>query len=161
MKKIVTTINQHYSAGQKPVFQTNNHSDQWVWHDSIAYYFSGKQDITCQSSITTGDWKSVDKSRGSKPVQGELVTISIGHTNSNAYTYMICPGIGYTDAPAMTTKLQIRIISNTVAVQAVESYFTTMAVCYKSATFQIHGSKPLTVSQPCLILSTTRNNKAI
>jgi len=161
MKKIVTTVNQRYSAQQKPVVQTTRGATQWIWHDSIAYFFPGNQDIYCKTSLATGDWEHVDKWKGSKPVQDELVTISISHAKNNAYVYLIGPGLSYSDAKKMAKKLPIRVVSNTETVQAVQSEAKTMAVFYKPAALQIPGSQRLIVSQPCLVLVTNQGDKAI
>ena len=95
----------------------------WVWHDSVGYYFPEKAHLELSAEERTGSWASVNTNYPGEPdVTRGVFTLSFNHgkqPTSGEYAYIIVPGL--TDAASARSypSSDIEIVVNSDSVQAV------------------------------------------
>jgi chondroitin AC lyase len=133
---LLQTVNQTYqygpvfvksNAGNKTAVKIENQTNRlnnagWVFHDSIAYFFPAKTNITVKADKQSGSWRDIN---GSVDAPKEVITknvfstwIDFGKQTSNAkFIYAVVPGISKREAEEY--KLAVRVISNNEQQQAI------------------------------------------
>ena len=169
-ENIVTTINQCWLKGKVVASENGNISTikdeikssgfNWVWHDSIGYFFPEKENINITNQIQTGNWKRINASYSKDEIQGAVFKMWIDHgahaTNGN-YSYITVPGIS-ADAMKDYHQNELIILSNTDRIQAVEHTGLKMiqAVFYQPGTLTSKDVS-ITVDKPCILLLNNSN----
>lgn len=162
---VVSTINQCWSNGKVVVSQngsinttskgTSAGNTDWVWHDSIGYFFPDKNNVFISNATQTGNWSRVNAKDSKEEVAGEVFKMWIDHgskPSNGSYSYITVPGI---DAGSMQqyNKTDVKIIVNSDSVQAVEHVGLKMlqVVFYKPGTVTTPHIT-LSADQPCIVL---------
>jgi chondroitin AC lyase len=129
-QNITTTINQAWNNG-KVLTSSNNKTSQlkkqsefsglnWVWHDSIAYYFPKPQLVFVSSQQQSGSWTSINgNQKGTE--KGMVFKMWIDHGRNPApasYEYIVVPGISEKEVVGYNNEI-VSIISNHESLQAV------------------------------------------
>lgn len=154
---VVTTVNQCWLKGKvrSSGKATGIAASQWVWHDSIGYFFPAGGNVALSSKKQSGSWKRINNTYSAKEVSGEVFSLWLNHGTHPAnagYAYIVVPGIGR-DAMKVYTPAQLQIVANSDTLQAVWNSRLRMlqAVFYKAGEISINGLR-VTVSTPCVLL---------
>ena len=150
--KVLTNENGNITTVEKEI--TSNLL-RWVWHDSIGYFFPGKENINVSSQSQSGNWNKINTSYSKEEITGNVFKMWVNHgqqaTNSS-YAYIAVPGISQDEMKSYPQNKLI-ILSNTDSIQAVEHSGLKMiqVVFYKPGTI---AAKDIVVSadKPCIIL---------
>jgi chondroitin AC lyase len=157
---VVTTLNQHFYRGKALATGTTTNNRQWLWQDSIAYFsLSGKQNIQSRIEQRVGNWYSIDQASEDKPVSGSLITMYIGHQQTNQYAYAIKPAVSLAETKSVAQNNLPTVISNTTEIQAIATPNLAMIVFYKPGTISVLKTKSVSVDQPCIVLYKNMDNK--
>jgi chondroitin AC lyase len=128
----------------------DNNTD-YVWHDSIAYFFPGAQELKTSTLFRRANWKEIDGA-SFKVEEDSLVSIFLGHNNSDTYAYIIKPGMGIEQTKEMNARLPVRILSNTKSLQAIQSGNTVQAVFFEPGVLHISENNDLSAEQACILI---------
>jgi len=162
-QNITTTINQAWNNG-KVLTGSNNktsllkkqsdYSDlNWIWHDSIGYYFSKPQHVFVSSQQQSGSWTSINgNQKGTE--KGMVFKMWIDHgkkPSSASYEYIVVPGISEKDVAGHNHE-GITIISNHESLQAVaqRDLKIIQAIFYTLSELSWQGIK-IKVDKPCIL----------
>jgi chondroitin AC lyase len=150
-QSLVTTVNQryyNYRSGGKQL-----KGEGWIWHDGTGYFFPDKMtELKSVVSHRKADWGSVDKSSSGILSADSVITWYIGHNNADKYVYMVKPSFGLVATHKLASHLPVKVISNTAAIQAVQSGTTVMVVFYKPGSLYLTESQRIQVDQPCMLI---------
>jgi chondroitin AC lyase len=169
---LLQTVNQAYQYGEvfaKSTADKNGavkienqaykiDSAGWVFHDSIAYFFPGKTNLTVKAGKQTGSWSGIN---GSVDAPKEMIEknifstwIDFGKQVSNAkFMYAIVPGISKKETEQY--QLPVRVISNNEQQQAIwhTKEKCLMVSFYKAGSLKDDVQKlSLAVDMPALLL---------
>lgn len=163
---IVTTVNQCRLSGKvvagtsvdKKVLSSGIcYSDNfsWVWHNSVGYVFPFAQKLEVQNDLVKGSWSSVNRQTSSSKA---LVTDSIfklliehgKHPNGGKYAYYVIPGIDINGISRYMKNSPVRIMSNTIQLQAVEHLESGIiyAVCYEACKLNLGNGCKIDIDTP-------------
>jgi chondroitin AC lyase len=160
---ITTTVNQAWQNGKVKAFANGKLIDvnkdwaakdiQWVWHDSIGYYFPNKGQISLVTAKQLGSWAKINGNRSAVEVEGKVFKLWLNHgvdPVNQTYAYIVKPGISENE---MNKVSSIQIIANTPAMQAVAHTDLQMVqvVFYEAGILTAEGCT-ITVDQPCVLL---------
>jgi len=162
---VITTIDQRWQKGEtwagtgeannKPVkAETVKDPPQWIWHDSIGYFFPSDSYVHMSSKEQSGSWYRINHSQPKDPVTGKVFTLWIEHgvaPTDAGYAYIVIPGI---DKKGMTAydKGSIRIIQNTTQLQAVlQTRLDILDLVFFSAGRLDDGDLSVTADRPCIV----------
>jgi chondroitin AC lyase len=164
-ENIVTSINQCWLGGKikafakektqnvKNNFETN--FPNWVWHDSIGYFFYQPVNVLLSAQKQKGNWSRINSSQPKEEVEGNVFKLWINHGSKpveNSYAYSVVPGITFSDMEQYQPG-EIAVLSNDKAVQAVFHKKLDIFQCifYKSGAVHINDLT-ITVNKPCALL---------
>jgi chondroitin AC lyase len=157
---VVTTLNQRFYHGKTLITGTTADSRQWLWQDSIGYFsLNGKQDIKSRIERRTGNWFSIDQASDNKLVSDSLLTLYIGHDQTDQYAYMVKPSVGLAEAKSIAQNHLPTVISNTTEIQGIAMQNLAMIVFYKPSTISILNTRIISVDHPCIILYKNDGNQ--
>ncbi len=160
---ITTSINQTWQKGKVSAFANGKFVDanegfidaaiQWVWHDSVGYYFPNKGQISLTNDEQTGSWATINANRSKTEIKGKVFKLWFNHgvdPVNQTYAYIVKPGVGENE---MNKISPIKIIANTSVMQAVVHTDLQMVqiVFYEAGSFTSEGYT-ITVDQPCVLL---------
>jgi chondroitin AC lyase len=169
---LLQTVNQAYQHGEVLVKSTADKNDAvkienqtyqfndagWVFHDSIAYFFPAKSNVTVKAGKQTGSWSGINGSVDApKEVIGKNIFsawIDFGKQVKGAgFMYAIVPGIS--KVATESYQLPIRLIANTEKLQAVwHSKKNILMACFYvpgAVSENMHHLK-VSVNQPVLVI---------
>ena len=163
-ENIVTTVNQCWMNGNVWAGKECKVSEQfsgkvqgmnWVWHDSIGYYFLSDQLVVCDDQIQKGSWYAINNSYSKDEVSGRVFKLYVDHgirPASASYAYAVVPQIGVDSAKAYDRSL-INILNNTDTLQAVWHSKLKMlqAVFYKPGLLKTEKML-ISADQACILL---------
>ncbi len=164
-ENIITSINQSWLNGKivasendktVSIKKENNYAAlQWLWHDSIGYYFPSPQNITVTNKTQTGSWFKINGSGLKETTEGKVFKLWLNHgvkPADSSYSYIVVPGVS-TDEMAKYKRDEISIIVNTDSVQAVQhcGLKQLQIVFYKAGTVTGKDMK-VKADKPCVIL---------
>ncbi|WP_055108599.1 polysaccharide lyase family 8 super-sandwich domain-containing protein [Paenibacillus ihumii] len=89
----------------------------------IGYYFPESSDIRALREARTGSWKDINVSGPADPITRNYVSLAVEHGTKPAdaaYSYVLLPTLSADATRAYSENPDIRILSNTAKVQAVE-----------------------------------------
>ncbi|RZK41791.1 MAG: chondroitinase [Pedobacter sp.] len=162
---IVTTVNQTWQKGKVSALADNQLFDanrgfqakqvQWLWHDSIGYYFPKQGQLSLTNAVQSGSWATINANRSTAEVKGKVFKLWFNHgidPSNQSYAYVVMPGISEAD---MINKkaLPIEIIANGSKIQAVlhKDLKMMQVVFYEAGTVSFLGNR-ITVDQPCILM---------
>jgi chondroitin AC lyase len=157
---VVTTLNQRFYHSKALKTGTTTDNRQWLWQDSIGYFsLNGKQNIRSRIERRVGNWVNIDQASDDKLVSDSLVTMYVGHDQTDQYAYMVKPAVGLAETKAVAQNPSIRVISNTAEIQGIATQDRAMIVFYKPGTVSVFKTKSISVDQPCIVLYKNNGNK--
>lgn len=161
---IMTTVNQAWLKGTVKAFVNDKLIDaskglaakniQWLWHDSIGYYFPNSGNINLSNKEQVGSWAKINANRSAAQVKGKVFKLWFNHgldPVNQSYSYIVKPGISVSDM-GNEKIANIKILANTPVLQAVEHKELNMVqvVFYEAGSLNQNGYK-LTVDKPCVL----------
>lgn len=169
---IITAVNQAWKNGRvsasadQKIFDANKgfkaKEVQWIWHDSIGYYFPNQSRLSLRNDYQTGNWAAINANRSKAEVGGKVFKLWFNHgidPVNQSYAYIVMPGIS--EAVMINKKaLSLEIIANSSSMQAVLHTDLKMvqAVFYEAGTLT-HRGNSITVDQPCVLLLKDMSSK--
>ena len=170
---VVTTLNQSLLKGNVVVKSNNRQQTMqkgkhaltnvsWLLHDSVGYILPGGSDVQLNNATATGSWRAINHHTWAtdEPVNLDVFLAYLNHGNArNAqYQYIVVPNVSPTSIDAYSKKPSVRIISNSPQLQAVHnpSLGMTQAVFYAPGSVEIVSGVTLSVSEPCIVMTTTK-----
>lgn len=178
---IVTTINQCYLKGDVNVLENKSISHltkgthiikkaEAVWHDGVGYWFPNQSKISIMNNEASGTQYSVSpRTTSSKEIQrADVFKMRVEHgvRPSNAsYAYVVLPNSTVQTLIDYAKHPEIRILSNTSSLQAVEQIEKRILgiVGYKAFSLQLDGKRgTLTADSPGMfVLHFTEQGKLV
>ena len=119
----------------------------WVHHAGSGYQLFDES--TLHIETVKGNWNSSFPTRGDRPAKGDVFSLWIDHGKSPkgaSYAYVVYPR-STPEAPAY----DIKILSNTDAVQAIRAADDLKAVFYDAGKLALGKGRWLEVDEPCLL----------
>lgn len=133
---IVTTINQCHLDGNvwigtgKTIQQiakgelSFEQTPQYIWHDSIAYFFPAKGNLRLRMEEQKGSWAKINFNYPATTVSLPVFNLTINHGKSpeNAsYAYIVVPGLNHPEQAKTYSPRHIKIERNDTEIQAVSN----------------------------------------
>ncbi len=168
-RAVSTTVNQCWSAGEITVHKNNTLSVvdaqslnaypegvEWIWHDSVGYFFPEKGNLMLSNQTQTGSWYDINNLQSSATVSGDVFTLWFDHgirPENDTYAYMIMPGITDPDDMQNYDREHIEIIENSSRIQAMKHNGLDMiqAVFYEPGGLNVDGII-VKADQPCAMV---------
>ncbi len=129
---LVTTVNQCWQKGKVVISENKktrnlkkSHSSgaiDWIWHDSIGYYFPSDLLINVSNDLQRGCWKKINAAYSDNEISGQVFKAWIDHgirPDHSVYAYTVIPGVSQNDMKLYDTD-RVIILSNNTSVQAVQ-----------------------------------------
>ncbi|MES2446331.1 MAG: polysaccharide lyase family 8 super-sandwich domain-containing protein [Bacteroidota bacterium] len=162
---ITTSVNQAWLKGEVKAFANDklisatngftNDNVEWLWHDSVGYYFPNRGNINLTTNEQEGSWAKINANRSVTTIKGKVFKLWFNHgldPVNQSYAYIVKPGISQVEMKSKPIST-IKIVSNTPLIQAVEHSDLNMlqVVFYEAGTLTSDGAV-ITVNQPCVVL---------
>lgn len=169
---ITTTVNQAWQKGVVKAYVDNKVIDatkglpakdvQWIWHDSVGYYFPKGGNVNLTNKLQVGSWAKINANRSAAGVKGKVFKMWLNHgfdPVDQSYAYIVVPNVSVKDMGSSKIS-PIKILANTAVLQAVEQPELNMVqvVFYQAGSLIGDGYK-LTVDQPCVLFLKAINTK--
>lgn len=166
-ENITTTVNQSWlrsriftSKGLLPgkdnILSFLPDKNNWLWQDSIGYYFPKGGNLEIKQTFEKGNWNNINNSFSKEDtVSGNVFKAWFNHGSkikNGRYAYIVAPAIGLKEMKQSTMKV-ISIVDNNESVQAVynNNIKILQAIFYKAG--EINYKKiSLSVDKPCILL---------
>ena len=131
---------------------------QWIYHDSTAYFPDDNETISVRNDIQTGNWRMINDNHSApdqvitKGVFNAWIDLGKQAENKN-YAYTIVPGISVSDAGKYNHP--VKILANDSTLQAVwhQKLNIVEAAFYEPGEVKF-GKNIISVSKPVLLLAT-------
>jgi chondroitin AC lyase len=166
---VTTSVNQCLARGDvtveagrgpvPPAAGVGNYTDlQWAWHDNVGYVFPEPLSIHLGIQRQEGNWNEVSASGANQSaVSADVFSIWISHgarPRADRYGYVILPGVPRAAIEARARRLDVAILENTPALQAVrhDKLNLIQAVFYEPGKLEYGNGKTISVDQPCILL---------
>lgn len=167
-ENISTTINQCWLNGQVLVSKkrektstlknenlTNFEQANWVLHDSIGYFFPSGENISVSNQAQSGNWYHINNGYSKNQLSGHVFKLWLQHGVHPAdadYAYIVVPNMGNSKEMDKYPLSNIKIISNTKEIQAVQNIALDMLqiVFYKAGEIN-DGAIAASVDKPCIV----------
>jgi chondroitin AC lyase len=158
------TVDSGQGATVVPAGLQNYPQLKWVAHDQVGYVFPEPQNVTVGSQDQTGRKSEVSSASMGTPETKNVFSLWIDHGTKPQdahYAYVILPGATPDKLKAAADNLDVKILSNTTALQAVrqEKLKMTQAVFYQPGSLTFDTGKTLAVDKPCLVLLNENKNQ--
>lgn len=167
-EEITTSVNQcHlvgdvYASAGNQVTKLSRGSHQvdgktdWLWHNKVAYIFPQTNNLRLKNDIQKGSWAKINFNESDKEQALPIFNLWITHGSkpqSATYSYIIVPGIASPQAMASYAREEVKIESNTEAIQAVSCVRLDLLeiVFYQPGTLA-YGDTQVEASKPCIVL---------
>jgi chondroitin AC lyase len=171
---VFTTVNQTLlstdiivkSGGKEKKLKKGEHQIKdvdWVFHDSVAYFFPNPSQVSLSGDSFTGSWQDIVNTQRvqNKPrLTKEIFSLWFDHgvkPEKESYEYVVVPGIGPSEVDQYKPSQSISILSNTTKIQAVrhQKLNITQIAYYESETIVISENLALTSRSPGLVMIET------
>lgn len=160
------TINQCFLNGDiivdnKLMTNTENsyRNASWVYHDSIAYFFSkSPNELKISSGMEEGSWRDINQVGNPAVLSAKVfnLNLNLGKDSKNAgFVYAILPGISVEQARNYRMEDNFMVLKNDTTIQAIhqKKLNQVQAVFYNSGKLKLPWkNKTLIVDKPGLIL---------
>lgn len=171
-EEIVTTMNQCWLTGKVKFFadgkETTVKKDysanniNWVWHDSVGYFFYKPVNVSVTAQKQKGSWKRINASQPKEEVEGDVFKLWLNHgtkPTDSSYAYSVIPGVGLNEMNRMSS-LTIKIINNNSKIQAVYHKELDMlqVVFYEAGEISLNDFK-LNTREACTVLIKQMSSK--
>ena len=166
---VITTLNQCYLAGDVVLADSHgssllsqgkheSESAKWLWHDSVGYVFLKPADLHVENEAKSGSWHASNQRYPDQAESAELFTAWLDHgvsPNSDAYGYVVAPGIGREEIAEYAARLPVRVPANSAQLQAVVHDAVGLAgmAFYRPGQIEIRPGYAVRVDKPCLLLA--------
>lgn len=164
---IFTTVNQCHLDGDvwintgKTLRQTTRgetafeQAPQWIWHDSIAYFFPQKGNIELRMKEQKGSWAKINFNYPATEISLPIFNLVIAHGKSPqdaSYAYIVVPGINHPEKLEAYSPKDIKIERNDAEMQAVskEQPGILQIVFFAPGTFD-NGKTKVKALKPCVV----------
>ena len=173
---VATTLNQCLLRGDVTVMSGDREQTlpqgerildkvQWVFHDSIGYYFPEPAQINLSNRIASGSWFKINRQTDSpkEEVKIEMFKMWINHGSRVAggkYQYVVVPAIGKEDLKKYAAKPSVEILSNTPEIQAVRHTGLNIIqlVFYKNGEILLPGDLKIQMDSPGILMLKTEGS---
>ena len=164
-EEIATTINQCWLEGKVKIFSDGKETTvkksyaannvNWIWHDSIGYFFYNPANVSVTAQKQKGSWSSINASQPKEEVEGDVFKLWLNHNSrpvDSSYAYSVVPGVAVTDLEHYQFEETI-VLSNTKAFQAICSKKLDIIECvfYNGGTV-LMDDLTIAVNKPCVLL---------
>jgi chondroitin AC lyase len=167
---IFTTLNQthlngnvtHSIGGTSSILpaqteQIYTETPNWVYHDSVGYFFPQGGNVGVSNKTQHGNWHDINWSARDEAVQGDVFTLYIDHGKDAAnakYAYIVAPGIAAGEADEYAAELPVEILVNTDSLQVVYHKKLKMYGCifFKAGTFMTNAGLIAETDNGCVML---------
>lgn len=166
-ENITTTLNQSWQRSK--VYSSNGslkneenkcffmpHKKNWLWQDSIGYYFPEGGNVEITQAFEKGNWNNINNSFSKEDtVSGKVFKAWFNHGSNpknGRYAYIVVPAIGLKEMKQSPMKT-ISILDNNASLQAVynKNIKILQAIFYKAG--EINYKKiSLSVDEPCILM---------
>lgn len=171
--EVNTTMNQCLLEGNVTVIKTDNTSEvyttgqkssrtfdnnlSWVLHGEVGYYLPSGGNIVVNNQTQSGTWTSINTSQGGSSVSKDVFKLWFNHgvkPTDSSYAYVVVPNVNTTEKAAAYKKENVRILSNTELIQAVEHAELGIVgiVFYGSATFKYSNDISIRATRACTVM---------
>lgn len=176
-KNIITTINQCHLDGSvwintgktiqkatKGQF-TFDKTPEWIWHDSIAYFFPQNNHLKLKIGEQKGNWAKINFNYSPAEVSLPVFNLTINHgisPENASYAYIIVPGVNRPEDLKRYSPKEVKIERNDINVQAVsnEKIGLLQIVFYNPGIFD-DGKMKVKALKPCLVQIKKKNGKVV
>jgi len=164
-ENITTTINQCWLNGDiktssltseiKDNSITTLKNTEWVWHDSIGYFFPNGGNIYVSDQMQTGEWYRINKAQPKGEVKGKVFKLWIDHNATpvnESYAYIVVPGLNNKKAIRSYNTSAVTIEMNSSQIQAVKhnTLDILQVVFYKAGELKTSYAT-IKADKPCII----------
>ncbi|MEO8961246.1 MAG: polysaccharide lyase family 8 super-sandwich domain-containing protein, partial [Ginsengibacter sp.] len=127
----------------------------WVWHDSIGYFFPEKENVSISATSQSGNWNKINRSYSKDEISGNVFKMWVNQSIQPAdghYSYITVPGIS-SDEMKTYDKNEIVFLSNSHSIQAVAHTGLNIiqAVFYQPGIIDAMDID-ISVDKPCIVL---------
>lgn len=138
---------------------------QWIWHDSIAYFFPQAANLKLKLRKQQGNWAKINFNYPATDISMPVFNLTINHGKSpkNAsYAYMIVPGVNHAADLKDYSPQKIKIERNNTDMQAVsnEDLGLLQIVFFKPGTFD-NGTTKVKAVKPCVVQIKKKADKVV
>ncbi len=168
--QVVTTLNQCLLRGEviamegnlKSIVKKGEHQlkdVKWVWHDGIGYIFPEPQKVIMSNQSQTGSWYKINHQSDSpkEEVSKDVFKLWLDNgqqPNNATYQYIVVPSITEKEMTNSYNGKNIRILSNTRELQAVQH--SGLNLCqiafYKAGEVQLSDNLKIRIESPGLVM---------
>ena len=129
----------------------------WVYHNGMGYVFPGKPELHLSAITQKGTWKSINDQYTADTVSTDVFSLWFNHGYkpvNSTYKYIVLPYATQARVQAYSNAIPVRILSNTVNVQAVtqDTLKVTEAIFYSADSVTIRSGYVLAVDKPCVVV---------
>lgn len=171
-ESITTTVNQAWQKGKIKAFanqklttvdKTLTSKDlQWVWQDSIGYYFPKGGELKLTNELQTGSWSLINENRTTDRISGKVFKLWFNHgidPSNQSYAYIVKPGISEKEM-INNPSARSKILVNDNFMQAVKNEDLQMVqVVFYQAGSLVDQQFVISVDQPCVLMIKNINTK--
>lgn len=176
-KNIITTINQCHLDGsvwintgktiQKATKKqfTFDKAPEWIWHDSIAYFFPQNNHLKLKIGEQIGNWAKINFNYSPAEISLPVFNLTINHgisPENASYAYIIVPGVNRPEDLKRYSPKEVKIERNDLDIQAVsnEKIGLLQIVFYNPGIFN-DGQMKVKALKPCLVQIKKKNGKVV
>lgn len=165
LENITTTINQCWLEGKAKVFTNGSvttvkkdnttKTANWVWHDSIGYFFLEPSNVCITTQEQKGSWNKINASQSKEDIQGDVFKLWLNHgvkPLDSSYAYCVVPGIGLNEMSNNNIS-KVKIVANNSKSQIIyhKSLDMLQAVFYNAGEIYFENIY-INVSEPCVLM---------
>lgn len=137
---------------------------QWVFHDSVGYFFPDGGTVSLQNQPQTGTQQAINSSYSNDLITKDIFKLWFPHgvsPSKNKYAYIIVPGLTDLNALDAYDPGQIEILANSDSIQAVRHTGLNIwqVVFYKKCTFSADGITVTADKPSTLILKSVHTSE--
>ncbi|MCC8144944.1 MAG: DNRLRE domain-containing protein [Bacteroidales bacterium] len=173
MTQVNTTINQCLLEGDVTVIKNDNSSEiyttaqkdsrtfnntlSWILHGKVGYYLPSGGRLVVNNQTQTGSWQSINTSQAGTSVSKDVFKLWFMHgiaPGDDNYAYVVVPNVNTVEKVNEYKKDNVRILSNTALIQAVEHIDLGIVgvVFYGPATFTYDEHTTIRATKPCTVM---------
>lgn len=138
----------------------------WVFHDGIGYVFPTSKSIHLKNNEAKGSWWRISKQSTSskETVSEDIFSLWLDHgkrPSDETYEYLVVPATSIEQLETQHSKKNIRILSNTPLVQAVENQALGIiqVVFYQAGEVVFADGMKLMADNPGIVMLKTTGNR--
>ncbi len=129
----------------------------WVYNNSIAYYFLTKKPVGLKAIEQSGSWYDINHTQSTDNITGEVFTLYLRHgirPTLDDYAYIVAPGLSVGDAENYYNDIPISLIMNSSDMQAVKhkSLNITGIVFYTADSLNVDDTLKVIVDASCIVM---------